>query len=127
MASEFVFVLSCPPDAATQLDIEFCRRRAIAMLFTSVFRLDNLKREHNACVAGEFEAGQRRRHPIDIFRKRQNLESPAEHFGMQQCLQGALRFRILWQRSQSGDYSGDEIMLIGKTVDLQAARFSALD
>ena len=40
----------------------------------------------------EFKTCQRWRTGIQIFRKRQHLKSTAQHFGMKQRLQFALRF-----------------------------------
>ena len=87
----------------------------------------------------EFEPGSGGAVRIDIFGKREHLKSAAEHFGMQQCLEGAFGFgigsavnwlqavgRLRCNRSgQVGDDAGKEMVLIGESRDAQSVCFRA--
>ena len=50
--------------------------------------------QRGARFAREFETCQLRRTRIDILGEREHLKGAAEHFGMQQCLEGAFGLAI---------------------------------
>ena len=58
-----------------------------------VVRLSPSNAERGAGVSCECETGERFSE-TDIFTQRQHLKRPAEHFRMQQSLQGAFRFSV---------------------------------
>ena len=69
-------------------------------------------------LASEFEPGWRGRGWIDIFGKSEHLKGAAEHLGMQQRLERALRRAIgLQEIRPSGDDAGKEMMLISESGD----------